>query len=233
MKSDEKIIDLVEDFSDYIRLFKTNNPFSGPSEYFYIHKIISVTKKGDYDSVFTNQFIEYIYATLASWGMHRMGPDNKGAKMNDFNSFQEGILKNKNIILKLKDLKIDKVNIEGVMPDLKELYIGLWSLMKSNSKLVATSKVMHFLLPHLIPPMDREYTMKFFNKQLPTIKSNEDSKNIEKEVAIFEYVLRKVQSICNKIDCSKFIDEEFSPTIPKVIDNAIVSYIRKNKLSKK
>ena len=54
MESNEKIIDLVENFSDYLELFKSNNPFSGPSEYFYIHKIINVTKKRDYDFVFTN-----------------------------------------------------------------------------------------------------------------------------------------------------------------------------------
>jgi len=233
MKSDEKITELIENFSEYIELFEKNNPFSGPSEYFYIHKIISITKKGDYNSVFTKQFIEYIYATLASWGMHRMGPDNKGAKMSDFNSFEKCIMENKNKILKLKDLKINEIDIDEFMIDIKKLYIGLWSLMKSNSKLVATSKVMHFLLPHLIPPMDREYTMKFFDKHLPTIKSNQDFKNIEKEFVIFEYVLRKVQYISKKIDCLDYINEKFSPTIPKVIDNTIVSYIRKNKLPKK
>ena len=232
MKSDEKIIELIENFSEYIQLFEKNNPFSGPSEYFYIHKIISITKKGDYDSVFTKQFIEYIYATLASWGMHRMGPDNKGAKMNNFNSFEKCIIENKNKILKLKDLKINEIDIDEFVSDIKELYMGLWDLMKSNSKLVATSKVMHFLLPHLISPMDREFTMKFFNKQLPTIKSSQDIKNIEKEFVIFEYVLRKIQYISKHIDCSTFMDEKFSPTIPKVIDNAIVSYIRKNKLPK-
>ena len=52
-------------------------------------------KEGNYQKVFTTEFIEFIYATLASWGMHRMGPDNKGAKMNDFTIFKECILKNK------------------------------------------------------------------------------------------------------------------------------------------
>ena len=101
--------------------------------------------------------------------------------------------------------------------------------MKSKSKLVATTKVMHFLLPNLIPPMDREYTMKFFGKNLPTIKSDKDEKNIEKEIEIFEFIFKKIKKISQEVDCSKFIDKEFLPTIPKVIDNAIVSYIKENK----
>ena len=96
--------ELIKNFDNYINLFEINNPFSGPSEYFYIHKIISETKQGDYTNVLTKDFIEWIYATLAAWGMHRMGPDNKGAKMNDFGSFEACILDNKEAILKLKDL---------------------------------------------------------------------------------------------------------------------------------
>lgn len=231
MDTDEKINDLIDNFSYYVNLFKTNNPFSGPSEYFYIHKIISVTKKGDYNEVFTKEFIEFIYATLAAWGMHRMGPENKGAKMNDFDSFKECIMQNKNKILELKNIKIDKIEDDVIIKDIKNLYSSCSGLMKSNSKLVATTKVMHFFLPHLIPPMDREYTMKFFGKNLPTIKSIDDKKNIEKEMKIFEFVFNKMCYISKQVDCSKFMNSEFSPTIPKVIDNAIVSYVRKNKQS--
>ena len=229
MEINEKINDLIENFSDYTNFFKVNNPFSGPSEYFYINKIINVTKKGDYDRVFTKEFIEFIYATLASWGMHRMGPENKGAKMNYFSFFEKCIMNNKDKVVKLKDFKIDKIEYIVIIEDIKKLYLSLWPLMKSKSKLVATTKVMHFLLPHLIPPMDREYTMKFFGKQLPIIKSINDGKNINEEMEIFEFVFKKISYISKKVDWSKFSFSEFSPTIPKAIDNAIVGYIRKNK----
>ena len=220
---------LIKNFNSYIDKFDENNPFSGPSEYFYINKIIKETKNPDYNIIFSKNFIEWIYATLAAWGMHRMGPDNKGAKMNDFDSFYSCILDNRDIIIELNKFKIEDVDIDNIIKDVKELYLGLWPLMKSNSKLVATSKVMHFLLPHLILPMDREYTMKFFKKTLPTIKSKEDSNNIEKEFLIFEHVLREVNYISKHVDCSKYVDEYFSSTIPKIIDNAIVSYVRDNK----
>jgi len=44
---------------------------------------------------------------------------------------------------------------------------------------------------------------------------------------IFEFAFKKVCHISKQVDCSKFVDSKFSPTIPKVIDNAIVSYVRK------
>ena len=229
MNNYENINNLIDNFSEYIKLFEINNPFSGPSEYFYIHKIIRVTKNKDYGAVFTHEFIEWIYATLASWGMHRMGPENKGAKMNDFDSFKECIMQNKNKIIQLNNLEISKLNVKNSMDDIKDLYISFWPLMKSNSKLVATSKVMHFLIPSLIPPMDREYTMKFFKKNLPTIKSSEDYKNINKEFEIFSSVLSEFSYISKQVDCTKFIDTNFSPTVPKIIDNAIVSYMKNNK----
>ena len=225
MSLNDNVDGLIQNFSDHIRLFNENNPFSGPSEYFYINKIIHTTKKGDYQSVFTKEFNEWLYATLASWGMHRMGPDNKGAKMNDFKSFNQCILQNKEAILELKDLQISSIDVDEVLKELKPLYLSFWPLMKSNSKLVATSKIMHFLLPHLIPPMDREYTMKFFGQNLPTITSIEDKKNIQRELDIFTLVFDKMAYISKQVDCTVFINEEFSPTVPKVIDNAIVNYV--------
>ncbi|MCK5019443.1 MAG: hypothetical protein KAS32_20460 [Candidatus Peribacteraceae bacterium] len=233
MNPDERFNYLIENFQSYFEKFENNNPFTGPSEYFYINKIIPATND-DYSAVFTNENIEWIYATLASWGMHRMGPSDMGAKMNDFKLFKKCIIQNEDNILSLKDLKLHEVNIVDYMDDINDLYFSFWPLMESNSKLVATSKVMHFLLPKLIPPIDRQYTMKFFGKNIPTIKSAEDKKNIVKENQIFQYTLNKFYHISQEVDCTQFINSEFSPTVPKVIDNAIVSFgIEKKKMMEK
>lgn len=227
MDTDTKIKDLIDNFSEYMELFKNGNPFTGPSDYFYTQKVISKTKQGKYDLVFNTEFIEWIYATLTSWGMHHMGP--KGGKMADFESFKQCILHNEEKILQLKSVRMNDADIEQYLTQIKELYQSLSSIMESNSKLVATTKVMHFLLPHLVSPMDREYTMKFFGKSIPTIKSSTDLKNIQKEIEIFEFVFKKMSYISRQVDCSKYLDNKFSTTIPKVIDNAIVSYVMKHK----
>jgi hypothetical protein len=51
--------------------------FGGPSVYFHIQAI-----KEQATNFLSDRHIEMIYATLASWGMHRMGdPDQTKAKM--------------------------------------------------------------------------------------------------------------------------------------------------------
>jgi hypothetical protein len=233
MEVRQRIKELTDNFSRYINLFEENNPFSGPSEYLYINKIVNVTKKGSYDVVFTKEFIEWIYATLASWGMHRMGPDNKGAKINDFEAFKQCIDNSKEIVLSLKECRLNEIEYDRIIVVVRILYRTLYGLMRSNSKLVATTKVMHFLLPHLVPPMDREYTMRFFNNNIPTIQSSTDTRNIEKEIAVFESTFKQIYYISTKANCQKFINSAFSPTVPKVIDNAIISYVKENLKSPK
>ena len=221
----KRIKELIDSFEEYTSSFKREDPFSGPSEYFYI-KLIKEQRNIDYNSLFNREFIELLYATLASWGMHRMGPKEKGAKMNNFEGFEKCLLNNKELFIDLKSYRIEKINLEDpeIIEKIKRLYFGLNSLMQSNSKLVATTKIMHFLLPHLIPPMDREYTMKFFRESLPTIKKESDR---EEEYEIFKSILKKMAEISKKVNCK--LDNEFSPSIPKAIDNAIVYWGIKNK----
>src|SRR5205814_4531445 len=57
--------------------------FGGPSLYFH-HKALEAARIPDID-----RFAECMYATLASWGMHRMGQG--GSKMCDFASFHDSL----------------------------------------------------------------------------------------------------------------------------------------------
>lgn len=220
--------DLIEKFNEYMDYFNKNNPFSGPSWHLY-RKIMGQRLNSDLESLVDVEFIEWTYATLASWGMHRMGPDDRGAKMNDFDNFKNCILENKSKFIELEELNLNEVELDSELTDkINSLYLGLGPLMKSSSKLVATSKVLHFFLPHLFCPMDRSYTMKFFKKYIPVIKNDKDQKNILKELKIFDDVFKRTNYIARKVNCEDFMDIGFSPTIPKVIDNAIVACVKMN-----
>jgi len=216
---------LVANLGGYIDYFKTDNTFSGPSDYFYGRIVSTIKDDPEYDTIFKDDFIELLYATLASWGMHRMGPDNKGAKMNEFKPFKDCIMSNKDKFMALKSFELNKIELnEKLKHEIEDLYRSLVLLMKSNSKLVATSKIMHFILPKLVAPMDRQYTMQFFDKKIPTVKSSED---FQEEIELFHYIFAEMHAICRSIDCNKFLDKEISPSVPKVIDNAIVGFVRK------
>ena len=90
---------------------------------------------------------------------------------------------------------------------------------------------MHFFLPDLIPPMDRQYTMRFFHMYLPVLKPESPQKDKDKEFNIFKMILKCFALISNEnnISFDKLIDDKFSPSIPKLIDNAIVAFIKTNK----
>jgi hypothetical protein len=107
------------------------------------------------------RFAEYVYATLASWGMHRMGPG--GSKMGDFEEFRSS----------LRDIWPAAMLLQPRTPGsltecdwatLKAIFCGI-RCMASGTSLVGNSKVMAPLLPNLIPPVDRAYTLTFLFKR--------------------------------------------------------------------
>jgi hypothetical protein len=57
--------------------------FGGPSLHFHLRGL-EAARSQDFE-----RFAEYVYAVLASWGMHRMGPG--GSKMREFEGIPEFI----------------------------------------------------------------------------------------------------------------------------------------------
>jgi hypothetical protein len=71
----QRVSELVEDFDGCCDAFDRLNLFTGPSEYFH-SKTLGLLRqhKCPADAVLDEVFVESVYATLTSWGMHRMGP---------------------------------------------------------------------------------------------------------------------------------------------------------------
>ena len=131
--------------------YHRTEPFGGPSVYFHL-RTLEAARAQDF-----GRFVEYAYAMLASWGMHRMGVG--GSKMRKFEEFQSS----------LQIVWPAALLLQPKTPSM--LGVADWSLLKtifceircmaSGTSLVGNSKVMAHLLPNLIPPVDREYTLKF------------------------------------------------------------------------
>ena len=63
---------LVSDFDDWVRRFEASGAFSGPSVYFHEQAIARRRLHTTAASLLADQqFLEYVYAVLPSWGMHR------------------------------------------------------------------------------------------------------------------------------------------------------------------
>jgi hypothetical protein len=65
---------LVTGFASYVSSFQAGNPFSGSSVYFHQKAIERRRSHDSVDALLADQqFLEYVYAVLPAWGMHRMG----------------------------------------------------------------------------------------------------------------------------------------------------------------
>jgi hypothetical protein len=138
--------------------------FGGPSLYF--HRRCLEAR----DSVDFNLYLEYIYATLASWGMHRMGG---GPKMQSFEVFAGSIETIKESVLQGREIDYRNVT-EADWRLLEKIFRGI-DVMATASSLVGNSKVMAHMMPNIIPPIDREYTLEYLtgNKNIKNGLDNE------------------------------------------------------------
>ncbi len=225
--NEENIKELIErkgkflQYSEYIK-----EKFGGPSSYFYI-KTIKNIRNSEYETLFSNDsFLEYLYATLATWGMHRSG---KNTRMADFEKFKDSIVSNKYYFLELSEEKLRDVDIENINKNLIEIFNNVCVMSRKNApKLVANSKIMHFLLPDLIPPMDKGNVIFFFYGEWRTKKDGGYRKYIPKinnEEEMFIEVLKHFRYIADELNLKeKDLKNDWDTSIPKIIDNAIIGY---------
>ena len=197
-----------------------------PNSAYYFHKrVLEMIRTKDYDALFRDKlFLEFVYATLAAWGMDRM--DGK-ARLVKFDVFEKSILNNLDAVKYLSKYKLNEMNDEE-----KEEVKGRLSILFENLKvmetieLVGVSKAMHHLLPDLVPPIDRKHVLEFFYGNTNYNRKNQKEKFLE----IFD----KVYFMCKELDLKESdLRKEWDTSIPKLIDNAIIGFISTQGMTRK
>ena len=205
---DPKVKELIDKIPVLIKKFSYRK---GPDLYFY-QKTIELRRKKLLKELFddvSDRYLELIYATLVSWDMN-----SRGAKMKYFDDFKSAVLENKKSFMYLEPYSLDQIS-EAKFVDVKRICRALYDnlhVMRSRGRLVSNSKLMHFILPDLIMPMDRQNTLNFFFGNTSETKKR------------FMTILEHSYTIAKNIDLGQFLDEEWNLSKPKVIDNAIISY---------
>lgn len=222
-RMNDRVNELKQNFEGFVEYFDKTPLFSGPSLYFHKKVINILSQKGLQEAIEDNLFLEYLYATLASWGLHRMGETN--TKLVDFENFKSSIQANKDEILKLKEEKITQLNSDTALTGNIRALIDNLKIGEGETKLIFNSKTLHHLLPNLIPPIDRQYTLLFFyNSTGPPHIENCFSEIYPKFVEI---------ALSCKDNIVKMVGKGFHTSETKVIDNAIVGYVLKKNLKEK
>jgi len=218
-RMDRRVASLCSDFSYYIDKFDSSNLFTGPSLYFHFRTLDRLRKCGALATAFEdNLFFEYLYATLTAWGLHRMGPIP--AKLVDFETFRSSLRDQKSEIEGLEDCRLTRLS-EG---DLDVVVDSLWQILatlrisRAETKLVANSKALHHLLPQLMPPIDRQYTLQFFYGHKAISGRDEQ---------VFREIYGQFHRIGSRSEAAihEYLGHGFHTSETKVIDNAIVGYV--------
>ncbi len=207
--------------------------FGGPSVYFHQEAI-----RAQQTDFLGDRHIEMIYATLASWGMHRMGdPEDTKAKLVDFERFRAAILRFRELLSQYRSHRfeaVDLVEYGRILESIEPIYSGL-EVSISSSTLVAHSKTLAHILPHLLPPIDRQYTVRFFTQDTTEFFAKSGTYRLAnvpdgKDAQFTMYV-----DLCQKMkvlfdQCNKSLMHVdgvgFNTSFPKIVDNLIMSCVK-------
>ena len=181
----------------------------GPS-LFFCQEVITRRKKYVDIKAYLNEEenIKYLYAALLAWDMN-----SRGAKMLDFIDFKGNIIDNieKFVIMESIGDNIKEIDFDNVKSALGSIYDTL-RVMKTKSKIVSNSKILHFLFPKILIPIDKTNTLKYL------YKNNYESKKRYLEIIKYSFYFAKKDINWNGI----LNNQEWNYSIPKIIDNSII-----------
>ncbi len=215
-----KVLDILNNLETYHEAFYKSETFGGPSLYFH-RRTLEMANSANFEL-----YLEFIYATLASWGMHRMGKG--GSKMQGFDVFKESILRIREQIEEAKRIDYQKMT-DSNWKCLEKIFRGI-NVMASGTKIVGNSKVMAHLIPNIIPPIDREYTLRYL-KGNPNIRNDLDYewKLMREILSEFFIPVASNHRFLNK--AQEWISDQqkypWDTSVFKVIDNLVIGACKK------
>jgi len=221
---DIRIEDLCDNLSSYNKLAIGAYRLDSPARHFHIKTIQKLKTHKNLESVFEDEvFFDYLYATLVAWNMN-----SQGAKLCGFIQFINTIRNSRQQIIELnkhslKSLVHEEAVASGRYAQAVERINTILSILRiseTESWLVANTKVLHHILPELIPPVDRKYTLKFFFNNTSVKKGEKSNKQFHEVFIHYLYIYDLVvEEVVNMVE-----ENSFNSSSTKVIDNAIIGY---------
>ncbi|MCL2303895.1 MAG: hypothetical protein FWC43_00975 [Planctomycetaceae bacterium] len=228
----------LDDLSRYLEA--TMGLFSGPSIHFHVRAL------EECESNFLEpSHLEMIYAVLPAWGMHRMGEIGKDGKnltkVCDYEKFKEQVVtqeiddpKNKGqkieigkALARYKDKPIAEITDEDIQVIVDLMFAIKVNALESDSQLVSSSKTLHHILPDLVPPIDRAYSLTFMHRTIDA-QSDDDCDKIAREKAVASEFITEMVAFIRSGYGSRMKNEctsKFNTSLPKIFDNLIVAFV--------
>jgi len=206
--------------------------FGGPCVYFHDECLRAAT-----EGFLSRRHVEMLYATLTAWGMHRMGdPKTTKTKLTDWDCFNKSILAQSDVLQQFRGhrmLEMSATEYADAIFALRPIY-RRFKLSVSNATVVVNSKAFFHLFPDFIPPIDRQYTVRFFS-QVPEQWRDLNGKfqgvslprTLDQQFALFLEICIKMKRLADRVEPRIFEEErrQHRLGVPKALDNAIVNYV--------
>lgn len=207
---------LIARFARYVEAFDQDPPFN--REQLDIHQSV-IQQRSGFGSVEaaleSDKFVSDLRTLLCRWRMN-----GRSARLEESVVFAHNLRAKTGEIAELEELSID-CDLDSlqrtVIPALQRLIPAL-GLNRNNAKIVVGFKLLHHLLPHLIPPLDRKYTGRFF------IWHGQDFQY--RQPQIIEQAMITFNEVARETALRDFVGEGWRTSTSKIIDNAIVAFCR-------
>ncbi len=223
---ENRIDDLCENFSSYVDFTIKSYRLDTPARHFHIKTIKRLKTQNNLNYVFDDEiFFDYLYATLVSWNM-----DSRAAKLCGFDEFTNTIRNSRQKITQLSKYSLRSLvqkdaltsgSFEEAAKLINDVLLGV-KVSETESWLVANTKALHHILPDLIPPIDRNYTLKFFFDNTSVKK---EAKSNPQFFEVFSHYLYIYDLVSDEVEGMVDINS-FNSSGTKIIDNAIIGYCK-------
>jgi hypothetical protein len=210
----ERVRALVEQFAFYVEKFDRKPAFTDDQLNTHLATLRRRRELANSRvAVADNEFLDNLYNTLRLWKIGR-----RKSKLVPFAEFTHLLHCRGESIAKLDRLALDeKLDIDATIPNIWNL-IETLGIVDNQNTVVAGTKCLHHILPELVPPMDRDFTVTFFDAS--TFQS--------RPKAFFDHAFRTFAYIAKHVNPVQYIGERWRSSGPKIIDNAVVSFCQFN-----
>lgn len=224
---------IAEQNAYFARSYEQFALFGGPCVYFHDECL-----RAGRDAFLSVRHIEMLYATLTAWGMHRMGDaETTKTKLTEWRQFHGSIFAQSSGLEQFRAcsfLNMSETDYSDAVLQLRPYYQAL-ELSVSEATIVVNSKAFYHLFPEFVPPIDRQYTIRFFT-QVPERWRDAKGKfriislppGIGAQFDLFHKTCVDIKRLADRVDPALLENERrlHGVMAPKALDNAIVNYIR-------
>lgn len=213
-KVDPRIAGLIEGFVHYVEAYDRFVPFQRTGQYAEHRRVIEARRRfaGVRAAASDREFLRQVQLVLRRWGI-----GVRGSRLQPLDEFAASVGRSLDGLEAVERSAIDhpELDIALTARRLWKLVDGI-DVVTNQSRIVAGTKMLHHLLPEVVPPMDRAWTGAFFGW------TPQDPQNDQERTFVETY--RSFAHVAEQVKPSLHVGAGWRTSSTKVLDNALIGY---------